>query len=138
MDPKEFQLEWLKRHPPGIHLKFDPLPEPELHRHTMPVRKKVPKVRKGKPFKEKAVDEELDLHGFAIDEGLAEIDIFLDMARKYRLSRVRVIHGMGPDRGPSLRKEIHRYLKTRGRSKVDRIETEPHNAGAVIIYPKIR
>ena len=138
MKPEEFQIKWLKRHPVGIHLKFDPLPSPDAQSRKKPARKKVPKVRKGRPFKEKAVDEELDLHGFAIDEGLAEIDIFLDMAQEYRLHCVRVVHGMGPEHGPSLRKAIHRYLKTRGNSRVDRLETEPHNAGAVIIYPKIR
>jgi DNA-nicking Smr family endonuclease len=138
MNPKEFQFEWLKRHPVSIHLKFDPLPSSGPHRGIKPARKKVPKVRKGRPFREKAVDEELDLHGFAIDEGLVEIDIFLDMARKYKLACVRVVHGMGPEHGPSLRKAIRRYLATLGKSRVDRLETEPHNAGAVIIYPKIR
>ena len=90
MKPEAFQIEWLKRHPVGLHLKFDPWPTPGTRRGVKPARKKVPKVRKGRPFREKAVD--------------------------------RVVHGMGPEHGPSLRKAIRRYLATRGKSKVERIE----------------
>ena len=55
------------------------------------------------------ISEELDLHGFTVEEGLSEVEQYLDKAYLYRLSRVRIVHGHGTGK---LRKAIREYLST--------------------------
>ncbi|MFH0922032.1 MAG: Smr/MutS family protein [Fibrobacterota bacterium] len=147
MTPEEFQLEWIKRHATGLHVKYDgsvpdksdnpggPVKTPHRgvsgfpHRGTPPAA-----ARTRHPF-ETTADADLDLHGMTIDQALVETEIFLDMAREYGLTAVRIIHGIGPDSGPSIRTELTRAFKTRFKGKIERLEYEPHNSGSVIIFP---
>jgi len=67
---------------------------------------------------------------------VVETEMFLDMAREYGLTAVRVIHGIGPDSGRSIRTELQRCFRTRLKGRIERLEYEPHNSGSVIIYPR--
>lgn len=132
----EFQLEWIKRHAVSLDHKFEGFNEQGALKNPLPKRLKKVLERKKRQFAEISVDEELDLHGFTIDQGLAETEMFLDLAREYGLESVRIVHGLGPDQGPSIRSEVLRYLKTRGKGKITGYTIEPHNMGAVIVYPR--
>jgi DNA-nicking Smr family endonuclease len=134
MTPEDFQLEWIKRHATGLHVKYDGAPMDPMTSAGERARKKVEPVSRG--HAETPSDAELDLHGLTIDQALVETEIFLDMAREYRLTAVRIIHGIGPDSGPSIRSELTRQFKTRLKGKIERLEYEPHNSGSVIIYPR--
>ncbi|OGJ90278.1 MAG: hypothetical protein A2268_12440 [Candidatus Raymondbacteria bacterium RifOxyA12_full_50_37] len=134
-DPLQFQIDWVKRHPVSLMAKYDGKDPALFEKKKARHRKKVPKVSPPKKVREISVDEEIDLHGLTIDQGIVELELFLDMAREYKLTSVRVIHGLGPDKGDSLRKEVHRYFKTRGKKKISGFFVEPHNQGAVIVYP---
>ncbi len=132
----DFQLEWIKHHAVSLESKFEGFDEKPAHKN--PVSKHLKKILTAKKRKisEETVDEELDLHGLTIDQGVAEAELFIEMAGQYNLNSVRIVHGLGPDNGPSIRSEVIRFLKTKGKGKISGYKIEPHNQGAVIVYPK--
>jgi len=129
-------LERLIRTPIHIRLKYDG-PQPKKKKPFTKSVVKVSKQTQSRPaFFEVAVEEELDLHGRTIDQGIAETELFIDMALRYGLKTVRVIHGQGPLQGPSLRSEVRKFLKTRCNHKIEGFVIEPHNDGAVVVTLK--
>jgi DNA-nicking Smr family endonuclease len=133
----DFQCEWIRLHGASLEKKFEGFKEKPSDHRLLPKRLKKVAFKQKHRFSEESVDEELDLHGMTIEQGLGETETFLDLARHYKLSAIRVIHGLGPDSGPSLRSEVLRYLKTKAKGKIQGFKIEPHNQGAVIIYPKL-
>ena len=55
-----------------------------------------------------SISPELNLLGMTTDEALSELDKYLDDARMYHLSSVRIVHGKGTG---ALRKAVHNYLR---------------------------
>jgi len=80
------------------------------------------------------VEQELDLHGLTIDQGLLELENFIRLCMRFKVKSVRVIHGIGPERGRSMRKAVRSFLSTRAGPWLTGIEAEPHNPGSIIIY----
>ena len=80
------------------------------------------------------VEQELDLHGLTIDQGLMELENFIQLCIRFKVKSVRVIHGIGPEKGRSMRKAVRSFLSTRARPHLTGIEAEPHNPGSIIIY----
>jgi DNA-nicking Smr family endonuclease len=80
------------------------------------------------------VEQELDLHGLTIDQGLLELENFILLCARFKVKSVRVIHGIGPEKGPSMRKAVRTFLATRARPWLTGVEAEPHNPGSIIIY----
>lgn len=72
--------------------------------------KQVHKTSKGKMKmgKSLSVSPEINLLGKTVDEGIAELDKYLDDAALAHLSSVRVVHGKGTG---ALRNGIHTYLR---------------------------
>ncbi len=66
-------------------------------------------VRQKKDTAVRQVQQELDIRGYASDEGVAEVEMFLNNAVMTGLSLVTVIHGKGTG---VLRKAVHARLKT--------------------------
>ena len=134
----DFQINWINRHAVSLEHKFEGFGETRLRDKKQPpkrLRKDAAKPKRR--IDEEPVDEELDLHGLTVDQGVAETEMFLELAREYKLNAVRIVHGLGPDRGRSLRSEILRYLKTKARGRIRGFRIEPHNMGAVVVYPKL-
>src|SRR5690606_33898257 len=77
------------------------------------------------------VDEEVDLHGMAVDEALVAAESLL---RRHRAgATVRLIHGHS-NRGPdSIRTGIHRALTSNRKQRVKRFRTEFPNPGATLV-----
>ena len=74
------------------------------------------------------ISDELDLHGYLVEEALAEIEHYLDKSYLYGLSRVRIVHGHGTGK---LRKAIREYLPTHPHVKKFH-SAEPHYGGDAI------
>jgi DNA-nicking Smr family endonuclease len=86
-------------------------------------------------IREVPVEQELDLHGLTIDQGLLELENFIRLCGRFGVGCVRVIHGLGPDRGRSMRKAVRTFLSSaRARPWLEKIEVEPHNPGSVILH----
>jgi DNA-nicking Smr family endonuclease len=129
------QLEWIESHPPSINLKF-PNGEPSVNRKkSVSSKKKMLSSKRQFPL-DTEVDEELDLHGMTIAQGIAAVDEFLQMAGSFNLHCVRIIHGIGPEKGISMRRAIRKHLDTKCGRFIESKQVEGHNDGAVVVYVK--
>src|SRR3989339_432276 len=133
MDAKRMQLEWIMRYPVSVYEKYAG--------GVMSARKGVDKKKvslktaKKRDRQEMVVDEEIDLHGLSIEQGLFELEKALDRCRCFKIKSLRVIHGMGPAKGLSMRRAVQDFLRTRGKGLERSSLIEGHNAGAVILFP---
>jgi DNA-nicking Smr family endonuclease len=84
---------------------------------------------------EKQIQDELDLHGCYVDEGIEELQVFLDHAKAKGLKIVRIItgkgsHSMGAE--TPLRDAVINYLTDRYIWSFDKSIIGP-NTGAIVI-----
>jgi len=77
------------------------------------------------------VDEELDLHGMAVDEALAQAELAL--ARHRAGATLRFIHGHSSGDLGSIRGALRRNLETVWRKRVRSFRLEPGNPGATLV-----
>ncbi len=122
-EARAFQLDWLKRHPPKPKETAKP-----------PKQRKAPKAQQQtrSPLFETEVDAEVDLHGFAVDEALAEISLWLD--RRFEEDfRLRVIHGRSASSPDSIRSRIRRNCESVWRHRLHRHFPEKGNPGSTIL-----
>lgn len=77
------------------------------------------------------VDEEIDLHGMAVDEALTAAE---SMLKRHRAgAMLRMIHGHSNRGNDSIRTNLHRALTSVWKSRVKRFRTDFHNPGATLI-----
>jgi DNA-nicking Smr family endonuclease len=142
MQPKEIsqnkiereQLEWLKLNPPSIALKFpDGEPLPNKKRTLQKTNRKKSKILS---YMDSETDEEIDLHGLSIDQGIAAVEDILQTASDFGLKSVRIIHGIGPAGTNSMRTAVRKHLKTKCGKWVESTKIEGHNDGAIIVNIK--
>lgn len=77
------------------------------------------------------VDEEVDLHGMAVDEALVAAEAVL---RRHRAgAMVRLIHGHSNRGHDSIRTNLHRALTSVWKQRVKRFRTDFHNPGATLV-----
>lgn len=89
------------------------------------------KMKMGKSF---SVSPEINLLGKTVDEGIAELDKYLDDAALAHLSSVRVVHGKGTG---ALRNGIHTYLRRQKHVKSFRLGSFGEgDAGVTIVELK--
>lgn len=77
------------------------------------------------------VDEEIDLHGMAVDEALAAAESMLKRHRSGAM--LRMIHGHSNRGNDSIRTNLHRALSSVWKIRVKRFRTDFHNPGATLI-----
>lgn len=83
------------------------------------------------PRPELPVDEEIDLHGMAVDEALAAAEAAL--LRHGPGSVVRLVHGHSNRNHDSIRSRIRFALNGVWRKRVARFRTDFHNPGATLV-----
>lgn len=100
-------------------------------RHTPP-----DKNPGGKPLPrlEPSVEEELDLHGLAIDEAMAQVELALARWRNRPGACLRVIHGQSSGTRESIKGMLRRNLETRWKSQVRVFRQELGNPGATLVF----
>jgi DNA-nicking Smr family endonuclease len=81
------------------------------------------------------VDEELDLHGLAIDEAMAMVELAFARWRNRPGACIRIIHGKSSGTRDSIKGMLRHNLETRWKGKVDAYRQEPANPGATLIFP---
>jgi DNA-nicking Smr family endonuclease len=83
------------------------------------------------PRPEYPVDEDLDLHGMAVDEALVAVEALL---RRHRAgATVRLIHGHSNRGADSIRTRVRVALESVWRGRVKRFRTDFHNPGATLV-----
>ncbi len=79
------------------------------------------------------IDEEIDLHGLAVDEAMAEVESVINRHRMAKSATVRIIHGKSSGTQNSIKGALHRNLQSRWRNQIQNFRTEPGNPGATLI-----
>jgi DNA-nicking Smr family endonuclease len=77
------------------------------------------------------VEEELDLHGMAVDEALAAAEALLKRHRTGAV--VRLVHGHSNRSNESIRSQLHRALSSVWKNRVARFRADFHNPGATLV-----
>ncbi len=132
---EEEQLQWLRNNPPSIKLKF-PNGEPKINQKKRIHHKSTSLLQKNNRHLfglDAEVDEELDLHGMTVEQGVAAADDFIKLAHEYGFNKVRIIHGIGKASGGSLRMAVRDHIKRKCGKYIEKVEIEGHNDGAVIV-----
>ena len=79
------------------------------------------------------VDEELDLHGMAVDEALAAVDGMLARHRGRPGAMLRIVHGQSNPSPDSIRKRLRLSLDTVWKNRVRRLRADFLNPGATLV-----
>ncbi len=79
------------------------------------------------------VEEELDLHGMAVDEALVAAGLLLERHRGKSGRILRIVHGHSNSAPVSIRKSLHRNLNTVWKRQVKRYRLDFHNPGATLV-----
>jgi DNA-nicking Smr family endonuclease len=80
-----------------------------------------------------SVDEELDLHGLAVDEAMVQVGLALDRYRTRTGARLRVIHGQSTGLQGTIKGALRRNLESIWKARIDSFRPEPGNPGATLI-----
>jgi DNA-nicking Smr family endonuclease len=82
------------------------------------------------------VDEEIDLHGLAIDEAMALVDLAIARWAPAGGS-LRVIHGHSSGASDSIKGALRRKLESVWKSRIAAVRPEPGNPGSTLIRVRI-
>jgi DNA-nicking Smr family endonuclease len=82
---------------------------------------------------ETTVDEEIDLHGLAIDEAMVQVELALARWAKRPGACLRVIHGQSSGTRDSIKGALRRNLETLWKNKVQSFRQEFANPGSTLV-----
>ena len=97
-----------------------------------PGKRKDPPGGKGPARMPIEVDEELDLHGLAIDEAMAQVEMAIARWSPAGGS-LRVIHGHSSGVSDSIKGALRRKLESVWKSRIAAVRPEPGNPGSTLI-----
>jgi DNA-nicking Smr family endonuclease len=97
-------------------------------------------AKRGEPPKiasrpEIAVEEEIDLHGLAIDEAMVQVELALARWKNRPGSCIRIVHGQSSGSKDSIKGMLRWNLETRWKNRVRAFRQEPGNPGATLVFP---
>src|SRR5262245_20340159 len=84
---------------------------------------------------ETTVEEEIDLHGLAIDEAMVQVELALARWRNRPGSCIRIVHGQSSGSKDSIKGMLRWNLETRWKNRVRTFRQEPGNPGATLVFP---
>lgn len=79
------------------------------------------------------VDEEIDLHGLAIDEALVQADMALSRYHGRAGAVLRFIHGHSSGLSGSIKGALKRNLETVWKGRIGSFRGEPGNPGCTLV-----
>ncbi len=79
------------------------------------------------------IEEELDLHGMAVDEALVATELLIKRYQGRTGTLLRLIHGHSNRGQDSIRNRIHQALRTTWNRKIKRFRFDFLNPGATLI-----
>ena len=141
-EKRKQQLQWLQTHPPtpkdGDDSARKKTPAGLKHTGKKARDSETGNGRSGgsrRPFIswEEPVDEELDFHGFAVDEAMTAVEQALNRYRARPGARLRIIHGQSSGNRDSIKGTLYRLLATVWKRQVRFFRLEPGNAGSTLV-----
>ena len=96
---------------------------------------KKPSPVTSKPFLrfESPVEEEVDLHGLAIDEAMVQAELAIARWKKHPGACIRFIHGKSSGNQNSIKGALRRNLETAWKHAVRSFRPELANPGATLV-----
>ncbi|MDQ3003248.1 MAG: Smr/MutS family protein [Fibrobacterota bacterium] len=82
---------------------------------------------------ETPVDEEIDLHGLAIDEAMVQVELALARWGKRPGACLRIIHGQSSGTRDSIKGALRRNLESSWKNKVRSFRQEFANPGSTLV-----
>lgn len=79
------------------------------------------------------VDEEVDLHGLAVDEALVQAELAIGRWKGREGTVIRLIHGYSSGNSGSIKGALKRQLETLWKSRIAAFRAEPGNPGATLV-----
>jgi DNA-nicking Smr family endonuclease len=131
-DEEKFQLEWMASHPLTDKDKEHALTLSFAYRPQKKVAKNKDK-RNPSAWNLPLPEQELDLHGFPIDEAMAAIEEMFEAMKLANMTVLRLIHGGGHPSSSQIKRTIDKKVRSEWKGVVKFYTTEPNNAGASII-----
>jgi DNA-nicking Smr family endonuclease len=80
------------------------------------------------------IDEDLDLHGLAIDEAMVQVEQALARYRRGVSACIRIIHGKSSGTHDSIKGSLRRNLETRWSNRIRSFRPESGNPGATLVF----
>ncbi len=122
-DVSPAQLAWLEN-----NCIFDKdkaaLPSKKVHI------KKAKKKRRSIGIEEPFADSEIDLHELGLEEAICRVELELELAKKNRWKRIRIVHGIGAKSGGVIRKALEQKFRSEWSSLVSEYRYERNNRGS--------
>jgi DNA-nicking Smr family endonuclease len=102
---------------------------------TPPVRdvhvKKFKKKKRGsRQIEEPSADSEIDLHGLNLEEAMCKVGLELELAKKNKWKRLRIVHGIGEKSGGIIRKALEKKFRSEWSNRVSEYRYERNNRGS--------
>lgn len=79
------------------------------------------------------VEEEVDLHGMAVDEAMVQAELALKRWQGRSGAVLRFIHGHSSGNAGSIKGALKRSLETLWKNRVRSVKPEPGNPGATLV-----
>jgi len=122
-DVSQVQLAWLQN-----NRIFDKdkaaLPPKNVHA------KKTKKKNRRANIEEPSADSEIDLHELGVEEAMCKVELELELAKKNKWKRIRIVHGIGEKSGGIIRKVLEQKFRSEWSSLVIEYRYERNNRGS--------
>ena len=92
--------------------------------------KKTKKKRRKSSVEEPFADSEIDLHELGLEEAICKVELELELAKKNRWKRVRIVHGIGEKSGGIIRKALEQKFRSEWSGLVSEYRYERNNRGS--------
>jgi len=92
--------------------------------------KKIKKKKRSTSFSEPPADSEIDLHGLGLEEAVCKVQLELELAKKNKWKRIRIVHGIGEKSGGVIRKFLEQKFRSEWSGWVSEYRYERNNRGS--------
>jgi len=123
MDISPVQLAWLNN---NNIIDKDATALPAKTPHAKKIRKK----KKNLAQKEVPADSEIDLHELGVEEAVCKVQLELELAKKNKWKRIRIVHGIGEQSGGVIRKVLEKRFRSEWRIFISEYRYEKNNRGS--------
>jgi len=122
-DISPVQLAWLQN---NRVFDKDAAATPVKNVHTKKIKKKKGRINTEEPV----ADSEIDLHELGVEEAMCKVELELELAKKHKWKRIRIVHGIGEKSGGLIRKALEQKFRSEWSNLVSEYRYEKNNRGS--------